>query len=123
MPDYLGHYSFNYLWFCLTHNLSSELRNHTNAVILGGFLCGCVYSAVCIHNYVQMHMCVCLPCGGPDAVSCGPDEETGLHGCPSELHLSSQPCTPAGKPEVRHNSERVCACVYVHLCVSAYVGW
>lgn len=44
---------------------------------------------------------ICVSCGGPDAVSRGPDEETWLHGCPAELHLSTQPCTPTWKPEVR----------------------
>lgn len=59
--------------------------------------------------YVQIYVCnivvVCVSCGGPDAVSCGPDEETRLYGCSAELHLSSQPCTPIGKPEVGNNSK------------------
>lgn len=58
-------------------------------------------------TYDQMHMdktvSVCLSCEGPDEVPGGSDEETGLHGCSAELHLSSQPCSPAGKPEVGTN--------------------
>lgn len=51
--------------------------------------------------YEQMR--VCLSCEGPDEVSGWSDEETRLYGCSAEFHLSSQPCTPTGKPEVGNN--------------------
>lgn len=51
-------------------------------------------------------MCVCVVSyEGADAVSCGSDEEARLYGCSAELHFSSQPCTPTGKPKVGSDSE------------------
>lgn len=55
-----------------------------------------------------MHVCdVCffVSYEGSDAVSCGSDEEARLYGRSPELHLSSQSCTPTGKPEVGSDSE------------------
>lgn len=78
------------------------------------------------HTFMCKCMCVMLlwffvSCGGPDAVSCGPDEETGLYGCSAELHLSSQPCTPTGKSEVGSDSEQTIVCAVV--CIDRLTGW
>lgn len=71
------------------------------------------------HRCTQVNVCdVCFVAPkGSDAVSCGSDEEAGLYGCPAELHISPQSCTPAGKPEVRSDGEMTSApvCLVVEM--------
>lgn len=56
--------------------------------------------------YMSKCMCVCVVSyEGADAVSCGSDEEARLYGCSTELHFSSQSCTPTGKPKVGSDIE------------------
>lgn len=71
----------------------------------------------CTQVNVTCATCVFVAPKGSDAVSCGSDEEAGLYGCPAELHISPQSCTPAGKPEVRSDGEMTAApvCVVVEM--------
>lgn len=79
-----------------------------------------VFSGTHRHTKVK---CFFVARQGSDAISCGSDEEAGLHGCPAELHLSPQSCPPAGKPEVRGDNEMttapVCLEVEIHIKDSA----
>lgn len=79
------------------------------SVVEDCFVVVCVRLYAHVNGLVIVCVCVCFSCGGPDAVSSGPDEETRLHGRSAELHLSSEPSTSAGKPEVGH--QVLCVCV------------
>lgn len=97
----------------LTDILKQEKKDETQKVKAAAFMNAHLlfcYNSCWIGTYGRMHVCkpecMYLPCEGPDEVSGRSDEETRLYGRSAEFHLSSQPCAPAGKPEVGTDRKR-----------------